>query len=277
MLSASALAGCDEITRKKILDDIAGMIPEIDLNTSPPETARIFYDVVIAHTGMHDLYADQKRHSNERALTLYPTLKKLIREARDPLCEAVELAIIGNIIDFGVDGTRSSKGIEQNLYTLLENRFGTKNPHFKYDAFRTALEKSSTLLYLGDNAGEIVFDKACIETILRIYPDKEIVFAVRSAPIINDALVEDARMVGLDKCVRVIESGSTCPGTVLPSDNAAFRDAYARADMVISKGQGNYESLSDTGKIIYYLFLAKCDVVARQAQVTRNTIMLRPA
>lgn len=277
MLTASRLAGCDEVTQKKIIDDVARRIPSLDLHCSPPQTARVFYDVIIAYTGNRDIYAPQKKQSNEIARALYPHLTQLVDAADEPLHEAAQLAVIGNILDFGVNGVQTVEELETTLHRLLDNRFSEDTPNFLFTAFDAAISRSRTLLYLADNAGEIVFDRVLIETIHRIYPGKDIYLAVRSAPIINDVCVEDARECGLDSCATVIESGSACPGTILPSPDRRFMDIYAHADCVISKGQGNFETLSDVDKDIFYLFLTKCDVVAGQVGVPINSIMLRRA
>ena len=130
--------------------------------------------------------------------------------------------------------------------------------------FKEALRKSHFILYLADNAGEVVFDKVLIEEIKSLYPDKEIIYAVREKPIINDALISDAYFCGIDKVAQVISSGCDAPGTVLSLCSQDFLKVYKKADMIISKGQGNFEALWGKRDRIFFLFMAKCPVVAKE-------------
>ena len=133
---------------------------------------------------------------------------------------------------------------------------------FQYDEFKSGLKRVGNILYLADNAGEIVFDRVLLEVIRQQYPDIEIRFVVKEKPAINDALVKDATDCGIQTVAEVISSGSDAPGTLLPYCSKSFRKRFQEADMVISKGQGNFETLSDVKRPIYFLLLAKCPVIA---------------
>ena len=132
---------------------------------------------------------------------------------------------------------------------------------FEYEEFEAVLKRANTILYLGDNAGEIVCDKILIEEIQRNFEAKTIFFAVRGFPIINDVLLEDAYECGMDKTATVISNGSDAPGTILEDCSQKFLEIYHFADMIISKGQGNFETLSDREECLFFLLRAKCPVI----------------
>jgi uncharacterized protein with ATP-grasp and redox domains len=263
-LEAARIAGADDLTQRQILNDVARVIPEFRLETSPPEMARIIHRIVCQSTGAEDPYLKIKEQSNRFALNIYDRLIQKIESASDPLFTAVELAIAGNIIDYGV---KNSLNVNKELEKILaneQNRIKHEEVQFfQYNAFKTALKKSKNILYLADNAGEIVFDRVLLEVIRRQYPDIDILFAVKEKPAINDALQKDAMDCGIPTVAQVISSGSDAPGTLLPFCSDSFRKIFRDIDMVISKGQGNFETLSDVKRPIFFLLLAKCPVIAR--------------
>jgi hypothetical protein len=265
----------NEIIHKEILDDVARLIPEFSLGYSPPEMARMIHKIMAQKFGNIDIYKNIKKQSNHNALELYPRLKEKVRNAEDPFLTAVEIAIAGNVIDYAAKNTLN---IEQEIDKLFTDEFAhLKRTVFDYVDFRADLDHARQILYLADNAGEVVFDRVLIEEI----PDsKEVIYAVRDKPVINDALMEDAYECGLDKCARIISSGVDAPGTVLKFCSQAFMDIFQSVDLIISKGQGNYEALSHqtTPKDpdnIYYFFRAKCPVIARHARVGLGDIVLK--
>ena len=263
-LESARLAGAPARRQKEILDRLARILPTIPLEASPPEMGRHIYGLVNKMTGKKDPYRQIKKKSNKLALRLYDRLKAKVRLSRDRLLTAVELAIAGNIIDYGV---KNSLNVDSELRKILseEDRAIRKESRrlFNYRMFKRAVRTAKIILYLGDNAGEIVFDKILIEEIIRANPTKKIVYVVRGRPIINDALIEDAHACGMHTIVDVISSGLDIPGTVLSQCSPAFLKLYRKADIIISKGQGNFEALSGTKKPVFYLFMAKCPVVAK--------------
>ena len=262
-LDAARIAGAGAKTQKKVLSELARALPTFSLNSSPPQMGRIIYGLVRKITGKKDPYKKLKQKSNRLALGLYSKLKDKVSASSDRLLVAVELAIAGNIIDYGV---KNSLNVDKELKKILsqENKIirSEKKKLFNYSEFKRALRKAKTILYLGDNTGEIVFDRVLIEEIKRIGKNKKIIFAVKEKPIINDALVEDAYICGVDKIAEVISSGLDSPGTILSLCSKRFLKVYKKADMIISKGQGNFEALSDAKRDIFFLFMAKCPVVA---------------
>lgn len=264
-LFASRIAGADEITQKRVLDRLSQIIPGFDLERKPPEMGRDIYALVREITGNPDPFKELKDRFNQIALRLYPDLKKRVKDSADPLLTAIRFSIAGNVIDFG---TPNSFDIENEISKILEKDFFI----FDYEKFKNALDNTSQVLYLADNAGEVVFDKILIEEL-----HKDIIYVVREEPIINDALIEDALFCGIDKIARVISSGSDAPGTVLELCSKDFLDIYNNADLIISKGQGNFEALSEEMRPIFFLFKAKCSCIAEDISCKMGDIILKSA
>jgi hypothetical protein len=219
---------------------------------SVPDLSRDLYALVREYSGNTDPYKQLKRQSNDQVLGIYPDLKKMIQKSDNPFETALRLAIAGNIIDYGIFDQYDLEGtIEKVLHADFAINHAVE--------LKQSLSKAKTVLYLGDNAGEIVFDKLFIETIM--HPN--IWYAVRGAPVINDATMEDARYVHLDDVADIIENGYDAPSTILEHCSKEFNDLYAQADVIISKGQGNLEGLIEqTGKKIFFLLMVKCEVIA---------------
>jgi len=259
----------DEIRHKKIVDEVARLIPDFSFGCTPPEMARRITKVMEQQMGQRDLYKSIKKKSNEMALALYPKLKEKVRRSDDKLLTAVEIAIAGNVIDYAA---KNSLNIEEEIEKLFADEFSHIGKNvFDYTHFKNDLMKAKNILYLADNAGEVVFDRVLIE---EIPEDKEIIFAVRDKPVINDALIEDAESCGLGARAKIISSGVDAPGTILKYCSKEFIDIFRNADLIISKGQGNYEALSEEMEPIYFLFRAKCSVIARHADVPLGDIVL---
>ena len=274
-IEASALAGASHNAKVKLLNDLASHVERLSMSKSPPEMGRTIYRLIKKHTGKKDPFYKVKRHSNEAALEMYPKLKRKVAHSKDRLLAAIELAIAGNIIDYGVATGIDVEAEIRRIFNMENRRIKKESSHlFNYSEFKRFLNKSGSLLYLGDNSGEIVFDRILIEEIKALYPKKRLTYVVKEKPIINDALMADARQCGLDKIVPVISSGLDTPGTVLSLTSRRFKKAYRDAEAVVSKGQGNFEALEDGGKDIFYLFMAKCQVVARHIGCEVGSIVL---
>jgi damage-control phosphatase, subfamily I len=274
-LEAARISGADDIVQKMILDDVARAVPGFPLDCSPPEMGKIIHDLVKKHTGIEDPYAKIKERSNRLAAGIHEQVKKKIERSSDRLLTAVELAIAGNIIDYGV---KNSLNVESELEKILKderkNIEREDSRFFEYARFLRDLDRAKSILYLADNAGETVFDRVLIEEIRRRDKDKDIWYAVKEKPIINDALAEDAVICGVDKVAKVISSGSGAPGTVLSACSKDLLGKFEQADMVISKGQGNFEALSGAKRRIFFLLIAKCDVVAKDVGCGVGDILL---
>lgn len=253
-LDAVRLVTDDEAIQEQVLRDVLRAASEMDLSKSPPVMGKRIHGLIRQLTGQNDPYKTLKERSNRLALKLYPELKREIEHSNRPLETAVRLAIAGNVIDFGVnirlDDATVRDAIEHSLTAPLNSK--------GVDDFREAISKAKDILYLGDNAGEIVFDRLLIEQM----PCAKVTYAVKGSPIINDATMSDALVTGMTDLVEVIENGSDAPGTILQDCSAAFRERFDAADVVVAKGQGNYETLSEAPKDIFFALKAKCPVIA---------------
>ena len=262
-LDAAQIAGADELIQKKIIDELSQLIPIFSLETAPQEMGRAVYGLVGKISGVKDPFKEIKENSNKFALKLYPELKKEIENSEDRLLAAAKLSIIGNIIDYGA---KNSLNVAEEIDYLFKGNFIINNKNnsttFKYNQFKEALNKVDTIIYLADNAGEVVFDRLLIEELVKEL-GKEVIYVVKGKPIINDALIEDAIFCGINKVTKITSSGSDAPGTILKHCSPEFMELYQDAELIISKGQGNYEALSEEDRPIFFLFKAKCPVIAR--------------
>lgn len=272
LITVSKLLDIPYSAQKKILIEFSKKISSIALSSPPPYMSRIGYNIFKKITGNPDPFKEIKEKSNRIALKEYKALKKKVKNSSEPFLFAVELAIAGNIIDFGIIGDLDvSKEVNK---ILNKEKNSIKKGVFHYREFKQKIKKAKTILYLGDNAGETVFDRILIEEIKKEYPEKEIFYAVKEGPAINDALVEDAVFCGLDKISKVITNGTDAPGTILSLCSKEFLKIFREADVIISKGQGNYETLSGVKRPVFFLFMVKCEVVARNSGCSKGSIVL---
>ena len=244
------------------LETIAGM----DFGQPPAAMAQIIHRHIREATGNADPYVQEKRRLNDMALGLYPALARRLQRAADPMELAVRLAIAGNVMDLAVKSRLDEDEMLATIDDSLRSAFDGPVAEFS-----RAVEESRDILYLADNAGEIVFDRLLLERL----PRDRLTVAVRGRPIINDATRDDAEYVGLAEATRVIDNGSDAPGTVLADCSDEFRRHFERADLVISKGQGNYETLAGCGRPIWFLLRVKCPIIARDLQCPVGTAILR--
>lgn len=266
-LDSARVATGDEVKQRAILNRVMAFLQKLPAETTPPEIAQSVHRFIRKTTGLPDPYIEKKQHQNEQALSLVPACEKWIAEASDPLAVAARLAVGGNVIDLG--GLANEYDLEAEITAVLKADFGV----WEYERFKQDVLRCRSILYLGDNAGEIVFDRLLVQVLQNISSAK-ITFVVRGGPILNDATMEDARRVGLDRITRVMENGSDAPGTILSEVSTEVRDHFEKADMIISKGQGNYETLSETPGNIYFLLKVKCPVVARETGAVQGTYLL---
>jgi uncharacterized protein with ATP-grasp and redox domains len=256
-LRAARAATDDEEVQRQAVNGVAGLIPELSLGLKPPEIAQRCYRLIRQITGNNDPFHQAKIDANHTALSLWPELKQLVEQSADGLLMACRLSILANSIDFGPNFNHG--GIE----SIIDEATTSSLPLIvnDYDRFWSSLNNSQTLLYLGDNAGEIVFDRLLIEEIHRT-KELETYFVVREKPVINDATMDDALAIGMDSVARVISNGSDAPATILSQCTAELQHLFRSADIIIAKGQGNYESLEDESGNIFFMLRAKCPLVA---------------
>jgi uncharacterized protein with ATP-grasp and redox domains len=267
-LKAARAATNDEKLHHLVLCAVAEMIRGLPLESRPPELAQQVYRRTYDILGNHDPFREAKMEANQRALLLYPRLKRLVDDSPDPLLTACKLAIAGNSIDLGPDFQVAD--FEDLVGTALSSGLAIND----YDKLRNAIFTSRRILYLGDNAGEIVFDRVLIEELHRLR-GLDICFAVRDRPIINDVTKDDASAVGMGKIATVVSTGSDAPATILSECSREMLDRYHSADIIIAKGQGNYESLEGEPGSIFFLLRAKCELVAELLHVRVGDAILK--
>jgi len=274
-VDTARLSTNDEVTQRIVLEQIMSFLinfvqsGSLDEPLSPPQVARHVYRIIKEITKCEDPYREIKIKYNQLALNKYYELKNIIKNSSDSLLTAIKIAVAGNIIDFGINNS------EFDLDFVLKKALAQDFAIYDYNLFCNSLEKAKLLLYIGDNAGEIVFDKILIEEILKRY-DLKVYFAVKNKPIINDATIEDAKQVRIDDVAEIIDSGSDAPGTILNLCSEEFIKIYNDADVIISKGQGNYETLTEEDKKdIFFLLKAKCNLLAKHLKVKVGDIILK--
>jgi len=256
-LEAARLVSTDPAFHEKILRDVLHWTEEMSLDQTPPAIAQRIHRQVRKMTGADDPYRQAKDKLNNLALELIPAFRAEVESADDPLRMAVRLAIAGNMMDMGVHISLTEADVRQTMKQALTAPF-----FGELDKFRQAIAEAQSILYLADNAGEIAFDRLLVEQL----PTERVIVAVRGAPVINDATLVDAQTVGLDKIVKVIDNGSDAPGTILSDCSPEFRHLFATADLIIAKGQGNFETLSGEAGNIFFLFKVKCAVIAEHVK-----------
>lgn len=262
-LRAGRIATDDEQALKQLLDELGKSLHQISLDSTPPETGRLIYRMVREITGNPDPFRELKLLSTREALALYPSLKRTIEKSDDSLLTAIRIAIAGNVIDFGASATFD---IETAIQEALENDFAICD----YNAFKKKLAEAEEILYIGDNAGETVFDRLLIEQM-----NKPVTYVVREKPVINDATTEDAMQAGIDKVATIVSSGTDAPGAVLSTCSLKFREILDQSAFTIAKGQGNYEALSNENYSIFFLLKAKCQIIANDLDVRKGDIILK--
>ena len=249
----------DDRKRTKFLMRVCAAIGTADSDITAPELYERVMPVIIEAAGKQDVYEAEKHAYNQAVLAMADDIAQHIEAADDKLYRALQYAMTGNYIDFGALASVSEEKLHEMIDEAVDIDLGST-----YDAFKEDLARAKTLVFLHDNCGEIVFDKMCIAEIKALYPELDITSIVRGMPTLNDVTVTDAEEVGLTDLVRVIGNGSAIPGTALDRISAEARAYIDAADIIISKGMGNYETLEGCGYNIYYLLLCKCDRFMRQ-------------
>ena len=257
----------DPTMHDSIMREALSTIARADLSLPPPVLGGVIQRIARVTTGNDDPYRAAKQACNRIALTMYPELEQRVLASRDPLETALRLAVAGNIIDFAVHATVETARITESIEECLTAPISAQ----VLSNFRASLERARDILYLGDNAGEIVFDRLLVEQL----PMEKTAFVVKGRPVINDVTREDAQVAGINDLVEVLDNGSDIPGTVLSDCSASFRSRFEDADLIISKGQGNYESLSDHEHEIFFVFRAKCQPIAIDTGAPVGSIVFR--
>ncbi len=257
-LESARIATDDSEVQGRIVRTVLSKLSQAELDATPFELGGMIQRTVRDLTGVNDPYLDIKQQSNTFALQKYPEMKELVGSADAPLAVATKIAIAGNIIDFGVPDRLD---IEEPLNRIMHTPFAVDD----FDLFAERIAAADSILYLGDNAGEIVFDRVLIEELL----PTEVTFTVKDEPFINDAMMADADIAGLDESVRIL------PVPIYPETTEELQIAWSTADLIIAKGQANYEAYSEAPGPLFYLLVAKCDAVADELGVSIGDLVLK--
>ena len=252
-LETIKLTSDDSNLHESALREILRILSRMDFAMQPVLMGRKIHRLARRLSGNADPYLALKRKFNRMALALYPQLKMQVSAAENPFEMAARLALAGNMIDFGTGHSLQTAEVQATIKLAL-----SADIYGDIDTFHQIVSDARSILYLGDNCGEIVFDRLLIE---QLATDR-VTYVVRAAPIINDVTMADARMTGMTEQVRVIDSGSDAPGTLLSECSEEFKTFFDSTDVIIAKGQGNYETLHASNRPIFFLLKVKCPVVA---------------
>jgi hypothetical protein len=255
----------DDVRRWDIVQGVSSMLMDFSMDDTPAYNSSLILHKVSDFLGVPDPFEAAKKELNQKALALTPLLIQKIKVASDRLEAAVRLTVAGNVMDLGI---KHEASVEQ----AIEQALGDGFTRFDYDAFKAAVAKAKRILYILDNAGEIVFDKILIEGLRA--QGKMTLAAVKGGPILNDATMADAQAIGLDKIVKVIDTGNNFVGVQRDKCSDFFLKVLDSADLVIAKGQGNYETLDESGERFFFLLKAKCPHVAQALGVKTDDMVL---
>ena len=265
VVESSRMATDDKEMQNRVMDEALIRIADYKNYKSAPALTREILRIVSRHTGVSDLYAEIKNADITEAKEIFPRLKEFLDNSDDKLYWALKIAATGNVIDRAIN--HAANGVE----TLIEKEIKRKFAIDDYAVFKKKIEEARNILIIGDNAGESVFDRILIEHL----PEKNFIYAVRSGPTLNDVTMKDAVDSGLNGCSKIISSGCDSPGVILEECSSEFLDAFWGTDMVISKGQGNFEMLYGCGREMFFLLKLKCFAITTVVQTGLNEYVLK--
>lgn len=265
VIALKQLDGLQDNLRQEILHEVLSVIQKADMNKPPAYSTTFIHRTIRDRIGQ-DPFKKIKYLYNTIAMGLYPELKEKVSSSREPLWTAARLAIAGNIIDFGIF---TSIDISKSVRDALKETIAVDD----YDSFKQAVNETDTILYLLDNSGEIVFDKLLIEELLR--KGKKVKAVVKGSPVLNDVTMDDACQTRLTELCEVVDNGSDAVGTILEWTSPEFQAHFKSSDLIISKGQGNFETITDNGKRTYFLFQSKCEVVSKDLGLSSGSMLLK--
>lgn len=258
----------DPAVHEQLLREILSVASQMTFHQPPPAMGQLIHRRLRELSGQTHPYRLAKQQANEFALRLYPGLKEQVVRSDNSFAVAAKLAIAGNVIDLGVKSDLTDDEIRTAISSAIESQLDGD----VVDNLQQAVAEATDILYLADNAGEIVFDRLLIEQM----PSEKVTFVVKGSPIINDATREDAESAGLTNLVKVIDNGADAPGTILDRCSLPFRQRFAAADLVIAKGQGNYETLNECRhRNLCFLLKVKCVVIARDLGCRMGEMVVR--
>ncbi len=258
-LDSSRMVTDDVVKHAEIMEEAIAILINYRQYRNSPDLAREIHRAIRRLTGVEDSYYEIKQRDLKAAKELYPFLKEFLIDNKNELYWALKIAATGNNIDAAID---QNIDVKKCVASELERKFAKCDLDILQDKLKTA----ANILVIGDNSGETVFDKVLIENLLPV----NIIYAVRSAPILNDATIKEAYESGLGQVSQVISTGCDAPGTIIEDCDEVFIELFNKADIIISKGQGNYEALSERDENIFFLLKAKCPMISKKLNVNLN-------
>lgn len=263
-LSSAEFVTADKKRQVALLNELANLVPTLDLDASPAHNSTIVLKAVNKFLLVNDPYKEEKRRYNNIALKMFSHLREIASNSPSRLITSARLAVVGNVIDLGI---KTEINIDETLKKVLQAGFTIDHTNKLIEFIRN----KPKILYLVDNSGEIVFDRIFIEELIR--EGAEVTVGVKSGPILNDCTLEDAVQIGLTEIVKVVETGSDWVGTHLDTCSPEFMKIFHESDLVISKGQGNFETLDGARKKIFFILKAKCESVASEFGVKKGDLL----
>ncbi len=256
-------------TKEELLREVFTYLSKMNFHETTPEIIGEIFDMIKRHTNNPDPYKETRNYYNTLFMKMLPEFERKIEQAENSFMLAIRYAIVGNIIDFNpIHNT-----LLENIYDCFEKMEQLELAINDSHALMKDISNAGTLLYLGDNCGEICMDKILLKKIKEQNPNVKLFFGVRGKPVVNDSISEDAYSVGIDEYAEVVDNGDGSLGTVLNRTSPAFKEVYNNADIVIAKGQANYECLSEENKNIYFLLMTKCEVIAKDIGVEEKKMI----
>jgi hypothetical protein len=262
-IEAARISGASEPVARDLVLKTLDLLRQLPEGLTPPQIGTQVHAMVREETGHADPYQVVKQQATKKALLFLPKLRSLVSEAEDPFATAVRLSIAGNIIDYGPNPS-------YDLWDVVQQALRVDLAINDLESLRERLNTANSILFLGDNAGETVFDRVLIETL-----KQPVVYAVRGGPIINDATLADAKAAGVDGVASLVSNGSRIPGTVLSDCSPAFQKRFKEAEVILAKGQGNYETLSEVQAPIWFLLKVKCPVIGRNLGAAAGSFVVK--
>jgi len=246
----------DDTQAKAVLDRASSFVPKFSLSHNPPQNATMMYEAIAKLLNKADIYKEVKAHSTLEALSLVPFAQKLLNESANLFLDATKIAVAGNVIDLA---SQMRFDLHEEIEKVLHTPFAIDDSDKLFDS----LQKAQRVVYLADNAGEHIFDKIYIETLKKLFPRLEIYYFTRGNAIINDVTFEEAIEAQMDEVATVINSGAATPCIIVEDLTPQAKQLFGSADVIISKGMGNYECLNQEKDYpIFFLLKVKCSVVA---------------
>jgi len=255
-LKVADAIGADESLTQELRSSVERMSSDFSFALSPPEVASDVYEMMAKIAKKDDIYDEVKVLSTQKARSFIPFLQEKLQKSENKLLTATKIAVAGNVIDLAA-------AVEFDLQEELDKIFHTEFAYNDFEAFRDELALANSVVILGDNVGEHIFDYMFLEVLKELYPHIYFIYMVRGNPIINDVTMYEAKEAGFDNICELVDSGVNTPGFAYNRANSSAQELFDKADLVISKGMGNYECLSPSHRgNICFLLKVKCNVVA---------------